>query len=52
MTKTKQQEMLEVLTNMSAVAAEILKNNSYESRTSEEDVKTLLSHLKAAHAAE
>ena len=51
MTKTKQQEMLEVLTSMSAVAAEILKNNSHESRASE-DVKMLLSQLKAAHAAE
>ena len=45
MSKSKQQEMLEVLTRMSVVAAEILQN-------SEEDVKNLLTRLKAAYAAE
>ena len=51
MSKSKQQEMLEVLTRMS-VAAEILQNSEHDGHASEEDVKNLLTRLKAAYAAE
>ena len=39
MSKSKQQEMLEVLTRMSVVAAEILQNSEHDGHASEEDVK-------------
>lgn len=52
MSKSKQQEMLEVLTKMSVVAAEILQNSEHAGHASEEDVKNLLTRLKAAYAAE
>lgn len=52
MSKSKQQEMLEVLTRMSVVAAEILQNSEQDGHASEEDVKNLLTRLKAAYAAE
>lgn len=49
---TKQQEMLEVLTSMSAIAAEILKNDNRANHNGEEDVTAMLTRLKAAYAAE
>ena len=52
MSKSKQQEMLEVLTRMSVVAAEILQNSEHDGHASEEDDKNLLTRLKAAYAAE
>jgi len=52
MRKTNQQEMLEVLTQMSAVAAEILKQNRQIKTVRNEEVEKLLSQLKASVAAE
>ena len=49
---TKQQEMLEVLTQMSTIAAKILKGAKAEKRASDEEVKKLLVQLKSTHAAE
>ena len=49
---TKQQEMLEVLTQMSTIAAKILRSAKAEKRASEEEVKKMLAHLKSLHAAE
>ncbi len=49
---TKQQEMLEVLTQMSTIVAKILKGAKSEKRASEEEVTKMLAHLKSMHAAE
>lgn len=48
MSKSKQQEMLEVLTRMSVVAAEILQNSEHDGHASEEDVKNLLTRLESS----
>lgn len=52
MSKNNQQEMLEVLTRMSAVAAEILEREHQVKTIREGEVESLLSQLKAAFAAE
>lgn len=49
---TKQQEMLEVLTQMSTIAARILKEAKVERRNSEEEAQKLLAELKSTYAAE
>ncbi len=52
MTKVKQQEMLDVLTKMSAVAKQILRENKVETKATSDEVQKLLAELKAACAAE
>lgn len=49
---TKQQEMLEVLTQMSTIAAKILKEHKANKIASEEEVRKMLAELKSLHAAE
>ena len=51
MSKNKQQELLEVLNTMSAVAAEILKKEQQVQSVREDEVERLLSQLKASASA-
>ena len=50
MSKDHRQEMLELLTTMSSVAAQILKTKKDLKTVPQQDVENLLNHLKTTYA--